>query len=298
MNLRVFAILVIAAVILLPSRLPGAPAAAEDADWRTTFNNAYSLAPKQNLKFIPPGQVPQRKRYFAEVEHNDSPMPCIQWRWIGGKVKREAMSAYGPDGAPLSRVLQSCANLDSHHAPTDGLAHINVNGDWIVRDGASTEAVLADLHAILLEQFKTDIRFEKTETVKEALVATGKYRYHRLAEDTMGELQIFADKMDHPQPGESAMGGGTTAPDYLWVYLGEAFAIPIVDETTGEPPEISWFLSRSIVGANQEPARRQQILDNITKQTGITFKQEKRSFVTWKLTSANQSRLPATRPAK
>jgi RNA polymerase sigma-70 factor (ECF subfamily) len=302
------AVLVTAAVILLPSQPPATAGVAAPvpvnappnaADWRTTFNEAYSLSPKQNLKFIPPGQFPQRQRYFSQVENNQTPMPCIQWRWIDGMLKREAMAAYGPAGAPLSTVLQSCANLDMHHASTAGLPPINLDGDWIVRDGASTDAILADLRAILLDQFKTDIRFEKTETIKDALVATGKYQFRRLPEATSGGLQIFADTLDHPRPGESVQGGGTAPPAYLWVLLGQTIAFPIIDETTGEPAKISWMLSRSIAGADQEPARRQQILDNITKQTGIVFKQEKRRFITWKLTSATEkSPTPTTRQAK
>jgi hypothetical protein len=305
------AVLTTSAVILLPSKPKGtpppaspmlaaaaAPAPANASDWRTTFNEAYSLAPKENLKYIPPGKFSQRQRYFSEVEHNDTPMPCIQWRWIDGTLKRQWMAGSGPAGAQLATILQFCANLDGYHAPTAGLPPINLDGDWIVRDGASTDAILADLHAILLNQFKTDIRFEKTEIIKDALVATGKYTFTRLPDATTGELQIFADTMDHPQPGESVMGGGTTPPADLWVYLGQTVAIPIVDETTGEPAKISWFLSRSIIGATEQPARRQQILDNITKQTGITFKQGKRPFITWKVTSpAEKSPTPTTRRA-
>jgi RNA polymerase sigma-70 factor (ECF subfamily) len=311
------AVLVTGAVILLPSQPPTTPglaatvpvnapesAPANAADWRTTFNEAYALAPNQNLKFIPPGQFPERKRYFSEVERNDSPMPCIQWRWIDGTLKREAMHGPGPAGAQLSTILRFCANLDTHHAPTAGLPPINLNGDWIVRDGASIDAILADLHAILLDQFKTDIRFEKTETIKDALVATGKYQFRRLPEATSGGLQIFADTLDHPRPGDSVQGGGTTPPAYLWALLGETIAFPIIDETTGEPAKISWLLSRSIQGADQQPARRQQILDNITRQTGIIFKQERRPFITWKLTSPTEkpptekTHIPTTRQTK
>jgi RNA polymerase sigma-70 factor (ECF subfamily) len=306
------AILVTGAAIVLRSNPPAAPPTAaavpvnapasvpaNAADWRATFNDAYALSPRQNLKFIPPGKFPQRQRYFSEVENNETPMPCIQWRWIDGTLKRQAMHGPGPAGAQLSTVLQFCANLDIHHASTAGLPPINLNGDWIVRDGASTEAILADLQSILLDQFKTDLRFEKTETIKEALIATGNYQFRRLPQATSGGLQIFADTLDHPRPGDSVQGGGNTPPAYLWVLLGETIALPVIDETTGEPPKISWLLSRSIQGAHQDPARRQQILDNISKQTGIVFKQEKRPFITWKISSATEkSPISATRPAK
>ena len=271
-------------VLAVPAIIPATvPAAA--ADWRTTFDNAYALLPNQNLKFIPPGRFPERLKYFTEVENNDTPMPCIQWSWANGALKRHGMAGSGPAGASLSTILQFCANFDQHHAPTAGLPAINCDGDWIVRGGAPTTAILADLHTILLGQFNADIRFEKTEVTKDALVAIGQYHFKPLAGATDRDLQIFADVLDHPRPGDSCMGGGTTVPAEFWTTLGDYFAIPFVDETRGEPAQIGWSLSRSIANADKEPARGQKILDNITRQTGVIFKRERRVFITWKLTS-------------
>ena len=261
-----------------------ATAPAKATDWRTTFEEAYALAPNENLKFVPPGRIPERRRYFAEVEKNDTPMPCIQWRWNNGNLKREKMAGTGPAGASLATILEFCANLDQYHAPTAGLPAINGDGDWIVRAGAPTDAILADLRTILLEQFHTDIRFAKTEVTRDALVASGTYKFQKLAEARDDDLQIFADVLDHPRPGDSIQGGGATAPAEFWSILGGYLGIAIVDETKGEPNKIGWLLSWSIANADKEPARRQQILDNITKQTGITFKEDRRPFVTWKLT--------------
>jgi hypothetical protein len=149
--------------------------AANAGEWRVAFNNAYALQPGQSLKFIPPPPVPERQKYFHEVENDDTPMPFIQWRWINGKLKRQWMRASGPAGAGLSSVLATCATLDEHHISIAGIPAINADGDWIVRDGASTEAILADLHAILLDHFGLDIRVEKSEVTKDALIVTGNY---------------------------------------------------------------------------------------------------------------------------
>jgi hypothetical protein len=269
----------------VPTSQPAAPAT-NPADWRTAFYNAYALAPDQNLKFIPPPPLPERQRYLHEVENIDTPMPFIQWRWINGTLKREWMMAHGPPGVDLPSVLMACANLDGHHISIVGIPDINANGDWIVRDGATTEAILADLHTILLQQFKIDVRYERIEVIKDAMIATGRYHLRRIPDATIGDLQIFADVLDHPKPGDSVEGGGTTSPADLWSMLGGMLGIPIVDEANHEPKKIAWALSHSIVHADTELARRQQILDNITKQTGLTFKQEKRAFTTWKLTPA------------
>ena len=263
---------------------PAAAGPADPANWRSTFNQGYALAPGQSLKYIPPGRFPERQRYFAEVEQNDAPMPCIQWRWADGVLKRQWMHGGGPDGAPLSTILSFCANLDAQQASTAGLPPINGNGDWIVRDGASTDAILADLRTILLEQFKIDIRVEKSEATRDTLVVSGRYRFQRLPEATDQQLQVFSDVMDHPLPGARIRGGGNTSPSDFWKLLGQILAMPIADEATDEPAKIAWLLSDSIDNASTDPARRQQILNNISRQTGLTIKQEKRTLITWKLT--------------
>ena len=264
---------------------PGPVSVADPADWRTAFNNAYALRPNENLKFIPPPPLPERQKYLHEVENNDTPMPFIQWRWINGTLKRQVMRSAGPDGVNLSAVLADCANLDGHHTSLVGVPPIIANGDWIVRDGATTQAILADLHTILIEQLKTDLRFEKDEVTKDALVVTGNYHLQRMPEATFGDLQIFSDILDHPKAGDSIAGGGTTNPADFWTLLGGYLGVPLVDETQNEPEKINWLFSRSIAHGDQEP-RRQQILDNITKQTGVVFKQEKRTFTSWKVTPA------------
>jgi RNA polymerase sigma factor (sigma-70 family) len=292
---------IVSGVILLRSptaaqRVPTPPPAStlpiaekpDPADWRAQFDQTYALLPSQNLKFIPPPPLALRQQYFKEVEHNDTPMPFIQWRWTDGRLQRQAMQGSGPAGASLASVITTCTTLRWEQVSASGVPAINCNGDWIVRDGASTEAVLADLRTILHDQLKTDLKFEKQEEMKDALVVSGQYRMQRLPEATDNHLQVFADVMDHPKPGDSIMGGGNTPPAQFWTILGSYLRIPMVDEAAGEPARISWLLSRSLTKANTEEGRR-QILDNLTQQTGLTFKQEPRTFVTWTL-------LPATAP--
>jgi hypothetical protein len=102
--------------------------------------------------------------------------------------------------------------------------------------------------------------------------------------------------MDHPKPGESIYGGGTESPAFFWTMMSDILGLPVVDESKGEPRKMDWLLSFSIENANKDPIRRQQILDNITKQTGLIFKEGKRSFTTWKLTPAPNSTAPTTNP--
>jgi uncharacterized protein (TIGR03435 family) len=255
-------------------------------DWRIAFNNAYALLPDQNLKYVPPPPLAERQQYLLEVGHNKTPMPFIQWRWVNGTLKREWMAGGGPRGASLSYVVMACTRLDAHQVSIEGLPPINADGDWIVRDGASTEDVLASLRVILHEQFQTDMNFEKEDVTKDALVISGTYHLQRIADATIGDLQVYADVLDHPKAGESIMGGGNTSAAEFWSILGGYLGSPMVDQTKEEPRKIDWLLSWSIRNAGTDATRRQQILDNITTQTGLTFKQDKHVFTTWKLTAA------------
>jgi len=290
--------LFVGTVFLLPSKVTsssanGSPASqpaarpADTGDWRARFNDAYALLPNQNLKFIPPPPLAERQRYFHEVEHDDTPMPFIQWRWTNGRLKREMMNSSGPDGASLGIVLSTCAGLDGDHVSSDGLATINANGDWIVRDGASTEAIFTDLHTILIERFKIDVRFEKNDIIKDAIIASGNYHFRRLPEATMRGIQVFADVLDHPKNGDRIQGGGTTDPAEFWSILSGVFGIPIVDEAKHEPKHLDWFLSFSINNANTDPARRGMILANLAKQTDLVFTEGEHTFTVWKVTPAS-----------
>jgi hypothetical protein len=275
-------------------RIPSPPAAStqpiaekpDPADWRAQFDQTYSLSPNQNLKFIPPPPLPLRQQYFKEVEHNDTPMPFVQWRWADGRLDRQIMRSSGPSGADVASVITACTSLRWEQLSTSGIPPVNCNGDWIVRDGASAEAILDDLRKILHDQLKVDVRIEKREETKDALVVSGQYRMQRLAEATDNRLQVFSDVMDHPKLGDAVMGGGNTTPAQFWTTLGGYLRIPIVDEAKGEPGRINWFLSRSLSKANTDEGRR-QILDNLTQQTGLTFKQEPRAFVTWTVLPTN-----------
>ncbi len=176
------------------------------------------------------------------------------------------------------------AKLDEQNISVAGIPAINADGDWIVQDGASTDAIVSELHAILLEHFRLNVRFEKSQVTKDALIASGAYLLRRIPDVTVGDLQIYGDVLDHPRPGDSVQGGGFTDPAYFWSMLSGYLGVAVVDESSNEPAKINWALSRSIAHADTEPDRRRKILDNITKQTGVTFKQEKRAFAVWKLT--------------
>jgi RNA polymerase sigma factor (sigma-70 family) len=260
-----------------------AVAATNPSDWRAAFTAAFALAPGQNLKYLPPPPLPERQRWLKEVDHDDSPLPFIEWRWVGGRLRRGLMVGAGPDGAGIGSVLLSCAGLDEHHVSLENLPPIDADGDWIVRDGAGTEAILTDLQAILHDHFNVATQFQKTTTTKDAIVVTGTYRLQRIPGTTMGDLQVYADVLDHPKLGDAVQGGGTTSPAGFWQMLGSMVGMPIVDESKHEPRKIDWLLSHSIMGADTDDHRRQEILDNLSKQTGLVFTKGKRDFVVWRI---------------
>jgi hypothetical protein len=265
-------------------------ASADVPEWEAALMKAYSLEPGQNLRFVR-GPIDERQAYLANKENNPQPMPYIQWRWKNQKLIRQMMRASGPTGASLSAVVQDCAGLDPQQIELVGLAGTNADGDWIVRDCATPEQILADLRTIVSDQFGVDLQISKQEVEKEAIVVTGKYKFTRLPDSGSRELQVFSDVLDHPGPGDSIQGGGATTLAEFWKILGGDIGMPIVDEAQGEPKKLNWLLSRSVTRGQSE-AGRKQILQNLTAQTGLSFTPAKRTFTHWKITGIQSEAAP------
>jgi beta-lactamase regulating signal transducer with metallopeptidase domain len=267
----------------------GAASMPAGGGWRGAFEAAYGLKEGENLKFIGPGKVAERGRYFAEVEKTEHPMPYTQWRWKNGALERQWMRGGGPAGAQVVNVLHHCAGLDEYHTAVE-LGAVNCDGDWIVRDGATTEAILKDLQRILREDFKIEAKIEKVEQVREAYVVRGDYMFQRLAQspEMAGDhIQLFTDVMDEIKLGEPSAGGGSNRPmGEFWTAVGRDIGMPMVDEAKGEPATVSFLFNYSLAGADKDAAKRARVLENIGKQTGLRFELEKRTFAVWRVTRA------------
>ncbi|MBN2590418.1 MAG: carboxypeptidase regulatory-like domain-containing protein [Sedimentisphaerales bacterium] len=261
----------------------------EFAEWRKNFNKVYFLEDGKVLKRIAPPFIPERKEYYqaeesSQYSHINNPPDYFTFHW-DGKLQKWGYGFVGLKWT-LKNVLNVNIRLNKnkYEGPED-LLGIEVPGDWIVRKDATMEQKLKALEEIIANELGRKIRFEKRSIEREAIVATGSFKYTRLpiAQDDRWILMFSGDFVD-----EEGGGGGTsdTVHEFLEA-IGDRVNVPVIDETES-PHDVkipyrhyhSAYLSR-VEDPNEKSEKLVQLLDNITLQTNLHFVIETRPIEKW-----------------
>jgi len=163
-------------------------------------------------------------------------------------------------------------------------------GDWIVRKDATTEEKMLALQEITQAQLQRPLRFEKRKVERDTIVVTGRYAYTPLPGADPNRLYLIADKMEHLSNGEAE------SLSQLFAWLANGIKIAISDRI--EPTEdkkilysYDWDLLNPPMRA--DPIDREKalplLLDNLAKQTGLTFKVENRPADVWFVTEEKKA---------
>jgi len=189
----------------------------------------------------------------------------------------------------LSEILQYVCGLDivEYSGPED-LLELRLGGDWIVRRDASKAERLRSLERILYEETGKNITFKKQRIDTPVVKATGIFQYHRppgaLSEN---DVQLFAEASSNQSHAYTGGGSGTLAQflRHLTNRTGRRF----VDETLSSDMDVSWsdYTSSKLnpLSSVREKYRYDLalLLENVTKQTGLTFARERRKIDEWHL---------------
>jgi hypothetical protein len=264
--------------------------------WRQRFNKVYFLEEGQVLKRIAPPFIPERTEFYKQEESHQAslierPPDYFTFHW-DGELKRWG-AGFGSGKRPLRRVLNSnlSMNQNSYEGPQE-LLEIDVPGDWIVLKDASEEQKLKALEEILAEEIGRNICFEKRTVERQAIVATGNFKYRRLpvVQDDRW-IHMFSDDFT-PDGG----GGGGTA-DSVSKFLqaiGNRVGMPVIDQTeSSEEIRIPYrhhrsaYLSR-IKDPREKAEKLHLLLDNLSRQTNLQFIVERRGVEKWFVIEENK----------
>jgi hypothetical protein len=286
-------------------------------DWRKAFYEVYRLEEGQVLKRIAPPFIPEREDYYYEQSHGavQEPPDFFTFHW-DGQLRLYGEGWWGGK-RPLLSVLRNNLSMgrDTFEGPEE-LLDVQVPGDWMVRkhSGAGGRAnvpaapgmprpagnrkdpsvgeLLKALEKILKDEIGRDIRFVKRRVEREVIVATGRYRFRAL--DGKGDgtrVYMYSDKFD-PDAG----GGGGTAQSVseFLAALANRVAIPVIDQTKSSGQitivydhQRSAYLDK--VKDNAEKDKKLEILlKNLSEQTGLKFKRERRMVDKWFVTEAGR----------
>jgi hypothetical protein len=251
--------------------------------WKAEFRRAYGLEGSAVLKRVDAPFPACRKQYYQTVKANTSPDSdsddvVMNYRWDGKKVEVWALTGKPSDkpvGWSLINVLGHLG-LPPQEVEGDGdLLHKHIEGEFVVRTGASAEKVVPRLEQILREELKLPIRLTLRRVEREVIVVGGKYESKPRANRKMNQVDLFATEPNE----EGGAGGGSGTFDEFLIQVGSYISRRLVNDLANSPKgRITWFYHNStIVLPGPDPNQDAEgVLKKVTAQTGLTFKTETR----------------------
>jgi hypothetical protein len=247
--------------------------------WQTKFNEVYRLADGQNARFIPRPFIPERDAYHAEHHPQIANHPGqYGFRWTDGKPRQAYWST--DEGTVASALYM--AGID--RADLDGISDVfelKVPGDWIVRYSAGRDAMLADIRRELSDATDGAIRVEPARVEREVIVARGRFTPKPLpdAPREPKAVHLYIDKLDSTE----GAGGGTASMDGFLRHVGDTIGLKVIDETEPHKGNVEWANNHSVSDAQKSSEKRDALLKNVTEQTGLEFKLERRPVDVWRV---------------
>jgi hypothetical protein len=260
------------------------------------FRRTYDLADKQVIKRVPPPFTAGRLKFYHVHESHQAqilpePPDYFFFRWrdiqpvgkpepkLEGKLHNIGMGWTGDEGQSIASLLNSFVDVHEFEMQGDrALTRIKVNGDWVIRESASHDEILAGLQTILQRECKVPIQFKLVNKLRKVLVAEGEYAFRPLPgnegfTDEAGEpwdrIAIYENDrlyLDHD--------GGSSIDD-LFMQVSMLIDCPIVstDITRFPKNSVSWNGSsrRFLEIRKQGNADRDALLQHLTEQTGLKF---------------------------
>ena len=258
------------------------PKPAPEPSWKTEFRTAYGLNDGEILKRVAPPFLPCRNEFcrtLKELIPDVAPEDILMsYRWDGKNVERGSISVSSPGNTGWS-LMSVLHDLGVPHQEMEGdlawLRQQQIEGEFVVRTGAPVEKLVPRLQQILREELKLPIQLTLVQAEREVVVVGGKYESKPIANRMANEVDLFAVV----RRAESDAGGGSgTFAEFLTAtggYIGRRLVSDL-----GETPKgrIAWYYHNStqVLPGPDPNMDAEGVLKNITAQTGLTFKLEKR----------------------
>lgn len=280
-------------VAITPNAVPSAaPSAAPiplpgDQSWRPKFNQVYSLAPGEVLKHVPTPFIPERNTGMNVILHQgpNSMAPSM------GEISNStcvfnfeqqpewSMMVYNRpfDFMGVAQTLTGLRSFDFEGLGT--LGALKMPGDWVRRPGTPTAVYMAALQEVVARDFGRSVRFVPRTVERDVLVASGAVKIHSLPKEMGGDtVAIYADKRSDTRSAGFGMTAGSV--NNFLGEVGELAGLKAIDETTPKGKQCFWHYYVK-PGTMLPLATRERVLKNITDQTGISFKVERRPVEIW-----------------
>lgn len=230
------------------------------------FKQSYSLPEGEVLKRIGPPFPEFRLAYYKHV-YKRSPNFALNYqyiRWKNGQFGDwgGSVSSGAPQSVELRTVLTYVTGFHPQYIKGDATdLKTLVNGDFVIRDGATPEQLALRLSEILSKELNLPLKLSMVNSVRRTFVVTGIYKsapHHgsKVPEVTIGAVE------------KSFTSGGTGTFDEFLNVLGGLVAHPLMSEIQNPPKQISW---RFQVKQPMSETDVSECLKSISDQTGLKF---------------------------
>jgi hypothetical protein len=131
------------------------------------------------------------------------------------------------------------------------------------------------LQEILARDFSRQIRFVRRTVDRDVLIATGTIQIHTLPREMHDNVAVYVGK--RTGDGLSGTGGSTSQ----FVYdLGDILGVKAINEAIPKDKQFWWHVYVK-PEQTRAPGARDELLKNISDQTGIHFKMDRRPVEIW-----------------
>jgi len=268
------------------------PGGQPEPAWKQAFRDAYGLTADQLVKRVAAPYPKCRADYLAErfgrpeggipfAEH----FTVLRWKdgWAPGHLARHTLPVKPEEGISVVQLLDRAADVPAHRIEGAALLDgVSATGDYVVRDGADPEKVVAQLQAILRKEcgLKATFRFKDAEGPVRVL--TGRYEPKPLDGRKPNEVELYAKHLGDRTTG----GGGTGSFDEFLAALERHVGCRVaVEKVEALPAKLSWHYNvRSPmlkdptrgIDTFAEDTDAEAVLANVAAQTGLKVQVEKR----------------------
>jgi hypothetical protein len=259
-----------------------APKQSPELAWKVDLRREYGLKADEVLRRVVAPFPPCRKAYLQSLKARSFPDSNLDevvanYRWDGKNLELGSMT-FTPDKRIGWSLIAVLAHLGIPSQDVEGdqeLLAQHIDGEFVVRTGTPAEKLVPRLKQILRDELKIPIQLKLMQAEREVFVVGGKYESKPRENRKLNQVDLFAVSLNE----DSGSGGGSGTFDEFLGATGRYIGRRVVNELPKSPAgRIAWFYhnsARVLPGPdpNQDP---DGVLKNVTAQTGLTFKTEKR----------------------
>jgi hypothetical protein len=249
--------------------------------WRVRFEKLYRLEPGEIVRLISPPFAAER-RQFITLDWRDSRAIVDGWQMTfyydeARGLGRNSFAAH--PGTLGSGVAASSELTRAEVEMADELKFLEVAGDWIVRRNSTLEQRMAAVGQILSSATGRRIAVRKTTRQRRVLVVSGTYAFTPLpqAKDPR-TIHLYCRELIEP----NGAGGGSGPLSSILHRLEEVTGQKIVNQAVvAGGTKVGWTNHHDLSSAGKDLKMRELLLDNVRKQTGLTFSAQTQDVEIW-----------------